>query len=347
MGGCTPKMQACEVTCGHYQFVTGYRQEVERHTIAAENASLGYAAELADYVRDHPVPTFKQWLIQSKREEPMVNKQYQPGDVMPKEWHAIADSDAQRALRTSTAPAAAQRSLLSVALASDHGVSKLASLTSADFADHPLHQHVYEAITHQVGAEARDGVLNQQEAAVLGREYQPPAHDAPAVTDLLRERGQLPMEYDPLAPMRTVDPERFGLGAWQTYAEVPMMAGALADDVRTHHQHRYLLDVSTRATSLAQGSIELGQGSQVLSRAGDVQLAIAHDLVAMPRALRDGLPLADQQGKAMAQEYPSAAVDTTALIRRGQMAQKPQSLRLPKRPALSPYGHRVVSRRTA
>lgn len=63
---CSAGMVGCRAHCGHRSFVNGYRAERERCETMAENNSLGYPTEYAEYVRDNPLPLFKQWLIQSK-----------------------------------------------------------------------------------------------------------------------------------------------------------------------------------------------------------------------------------------------------------------------------------------
>ena len=48
--------------CGHRAIVEAYRQERQRQEALADDQSLGYATELAEWVRDHPLITFHQWL---------------------------------------------------------------------------------------------------------------------------------------------------------------------------------------------------------------------------------------------------------------------------------------------
>lgn len=59
---CTPGMRGCQITCRHRELVQDYRLERWRQEQAAEQASAGYRAELADYLRDCPLITFQQWL---------------------------------------------------------------------------------------------------------------------------------------------------------------------------------------------------------------------------------------------------------------------------------------------
>jgi hypothetical protein len=48
--------------CGHRAIVDAYRDERLRQEIVAENATLGYPSEYADWLRDCPLITFHQWL---------------------------------------------------------------------------------------------------------------------------------------------------------------------------------------------------------------------------------------------------------------------------------------------
>jgi hypothetical protein len=63
---CTPRMTQCPASCLHYQAVTAYRQERQRCEATANNAAHGYRSELADYLAQHPLPTFKTWLIATR-----------------------------------------------------------------------------------------------------------------------------------------------------------------------------------------------------------------------------------------------------------------------------------------
>ena len=49
------------------QLVESYRAERARWEQLADDVSLGYATERAEWIRDNPGPTFKQWLIWSRR----------------------------------------------------------------------------------------------------------------------------------------------------------------------------------------------------------------------------------------------------------------------------------------
>jgi hypothetical protein len=50
----------------HVALVESYRLAVAAWTDAAEAATGGYAAEMADFERDHPRPTLRRWLEMSR-----------------------------------------------------------------------------------------------------------------------------------------------------------------------------------------------------------------------------------------------------------------------------------------
>jgi hypothetical protein len=64
---CSARLARCSVGCQHRQFVVDYRRERQRSEQAAVESSNGYATELADYLDHEPLPTFKDWLVASKR----------------------------------------------------------------------------------------------------------------------------------------------------------------------------------------------------------------------------------------------------------------------------------------
>jgi hypothetical protein len=64
---CSVRMARCPVGCRHRQFVMDYRQERQRREQTAVESSNGYATELADYLDQEPLPTFKGWLVASRR----------------------------------------------------------------------------------------------------------------------------------------------------------------------------------------------------------------------------------------------------------------------------------------
>jgi hypothetical protein len=62
-GGCKPAMAGCAVSCLHRQLVMAYREERQRQEALAEHASYGYRSELRDHLEQHPMITFRDWLI--------------------------------------------------------------------------------------------------------------------------------------------------------------------------------------------------------------------------------------------------------------------------------------------
>jgi hypothetical protein len=64
---CSARLARCSVDCQHRQFVMDYRHERQRSEQTATESSNGYATELADYLDHEPLPTFKGWLVASKR----------------------------------------------------------------------------------------------------------------------------------------------------------------------------------------------------------------------------------------------------------------------------------------
>jgi hypothetical protein len=67
---CSPRMTNCAAGCLHRQFVMGYREERQRCEQIAEEASRGYTTERREHLERCPLPTFKDWLIRSRRAEP-------------------------------------------------------------------------------------------------------------------------------------------------------------------------------------------------------------------------------------------------------------------------------------
>jgi hypothetical protein len=55
------RMHRC--SAAHASLVDGYRAWREAAHETAEAATLGYATELADYWREHPAPTFREYLL--------------------------------------------------------------------------------------------------------------------------------------------------------------------------------------------------------------------------------------------------------------------------------------------
>jgi len=61
-----------------------YRQERQRVEQAAVESSNGYATELADYLDRQPLPTFKDWLLGSKR--PLEDREMSVAASSRPEW---------------------------------------------------------------------------------------------------------------------------------------------------------------------------------------------------------------------------------------------------------------------
>ncbi|WP_311210899.1 MULTISPECIES: hypothetical protein [unclassified Aeromicrobium] len=55
-------MTGCRVDCLHRRLVEDYRIARANDEALADEASIGYATEYAEYVADHPLITFKDWL---------------------------------------------------------------------------------------------------------------------------------------------------------------------------------------------------------------------------------------------------------------------------------------------
>ncbi|EFQ84739.1 hypothetical protein HMPREF0063_10080 [Aeromicrobium marinum DSM 15272] len=73
---CFPRMRmgtetdpGCKADCLHRRLVQEYKAERIRQEDAAVEASIGYATEYAEYVAEHPLITFKDWLIMTKGPE--------------------------------------------------------------------------------------------------------------------------------------------------------------------------------------------------------------------------------------------------------------------------------------
>ncbi len=58
---CVPRHVSC--SWHHTNLVTDYVQERQRQELERENATFDYAAEVAEYNRERPLITFKEWLI--------------------------------------------------------------------------------------------------------------------------------------------------------------------------------------------------------------------------------------------------------------------------------------------
>lgn len=60
----------CHAGCLHRQLVLAYRDERDRQHEVAVEASIGYQTEYEEYVAEHPLVTFKEWLKWNRNEDP-------------------------------------------------------------------------------------------------------------------------------------------------------------------------------------------------------------------------------------------------------------------------------------
>lgn len=69
---CSKAMRGCRRDCLHRQMVLEYRDARDAYDAQLEAATSMYDAEVADYKRDHPGPTFKAWLegIKGRNRDP-------------------------------------------------------------------------------------------------------------------------------------------------------------------------------------------------------------------------------------------------------------------------------------
>lgn len=299
--------------------------------IAGENASLGYAEELRDWIEQNPMPTFKDWLIQSRR-EPMTESIEQPPDTTGQFMRFTTEAEANEA------------SLLAIAMNTEDGVEALRSLDIDQEFTNPFHAQVAHAVTDLADAHL--------------------SHDAQAVTDLMRTRRQLPPTWDPARPMRseefrqhvphntqldltipmrTVNPTQYGLGAWQANAMPGHSAGSFASDIRAAYLPRHLRDITTRAADLAAGAAATGDVGAVKA----ARLAMAQELVNFP-------PELDYDGKPKMATSPAVVPTDAKWNKPGEVpvwtptepgpVTTATVLRLPQPPTLSPIGQQVVLR---
>lgn len=59
---CAPRMRGCHAKCLHRQLVLEYRDARDAYNAQLEAATSMYPAEVAEYKRETPGPTFKAWL---------------------------------------------------------------------------------------------------------------------------------------------------------------------------------------------------------------------------------------------------------------------------------------------
>ncbi len=69
---CAPRMAGCRADCLHRRMVLDYRLARTAEEAVAEEVSIGYATEYAEYVAEHPLITFKDWLIGHRTREEVV-----------------------------------------------------------------------------------------------------------------------------------------------------------------------------------------------------------------------------------------------------------------------------------
>lgn len=305
-------MRGCPAgpTCGHRRIVDDYRRERQRQETAMENATLGYAAEQVDYLRDNPLVTFKQTLIQTKRSEGnLVEPDSTDSKVMAaraaaenRRYEAYVAANPKPTLEESRAYN--ETGLLGASLSvSGNDLAALRTVRGG-FSD-PFHEAVATAILDQADANL--------------------PHDAEAVTAVLRERGQLPLLMDPQVPLRTIDPMQYGLGRWEANG-VPYQANAYAVEVRADHRARYLQDVGTRLVNGASSAAEVGDDP------GFAREQAAHELIACPPVIGYDL----QPARAQSRE----AVDT----RQPRVVQVPRSASTDTGPLQHVHGKREALR---
>ena len=67
---CSPRMTKCKLDCLHRARVTAYKDERIRQVDEAWEAALGYQTEFDEYVAQHPLITFHEYLKATKNPEP-------------------------------------------------------------------------------------------------------------------------------------------------------------------------------------------------------------------------------------------------------------------------------------
>ena len=66
---CKPQMNGCRADCLHRQLVESYRQAREVWEQWKEDETIGYETEGKLFDVEHPGPTFREWLTNTKRTE--------------------------------------------------------------------------------------------------------------------------------------------------------------------------------------------------------------------------------------------------------------------------------------
>jgi hypothetical protein len=349
-------MAGCGASCGHKQIVMAYREEYQRQDDELWERSGGYRTEYEDNKRQlreagTPLPQFKDWLKGMKREpvdepEPAGTR---PLGTNPNPWYA--ERDGQSFLRFANNRDANEGMLLSTALSSEGGVKALRALDLKEFYV-PFHQDVARAITW------------------LDDRGLP--HDAAAVTKLLRDYDKLPMDMDPAVPNRSldaklqvhqsapldldtplaaVDPEQWGLGAWETYSPPAVVAPVFAQAVRSEYRSREMEAICTRGAALARGAIEYSEDGLVDSDlVGQVRMKMANELREFPPALDGNLQPVKRGDTLDAQVLPGQRQLNGQELSPEILTQVPdltvidQDLRLPPAPILSAAGREALTR---
>lgn len=306
--------------------VTTYREERQRREIEAENVSLGYDTEYKEWVADHPLPTFKQWLKQSKRPDEMPEQEFRAS------WKGKAERDEEVAKAQAQwaadrkDEAAAEAAEMRRYLADDHDLPTLQQvrdynetglLGAAMVSDEAL------PALRTVRNEFSDVFHENVGKAILDQAADGAPHDAATVEVVLRERGQLTIETDTQYPMRVVDPAEYGLGSWERGAN-PADANALAQAIRGDYRSRYLAGVGERLQQSALAAAEAGEDPGLaFSRS-------ANELVSVP-------PRLDLDLREIRNTATLEAVDTTRPVRVAAVRSEATTLSdlgLPPKPVL-------------
>lgn len=311
MGGCQPKMAGCDLSCGHLRKVWDYRYERQRQELVALDRSGGYAPEYADEVRDNPLIHFRQFLQQTKGEREAAMAEWKPDEAWTAEAHRIdrltkTDRTQEAALTAQEGRRAREwqewaepsrpgvdsvrdsheQGLLGSAMRDDAALPALRALDiENDFAN-GFHQHVAHAVLDlsdgNLTAVERDNRPTAVEREHLG--MPPYTHGSDPVTDLLRERGQLPFHLDPEMPLWEVDRGTYGIAAWESGALPPAASVDFAHDIRGQAQTRHLEGIGVRAGEAARGiaGTDVGFGTNGMRWTRE---NVARELLEMPPEL--------------------------------------------------------------
>jgi hypothetical protein len=72
---CTPRMTGCKAACLHRAKVQAYREERIRQEDEARELANGWDTEEQEYLADHPLITYKEYLIFNKNPDPVEAEQ--------------------------------------------------------------------------------------------------------------------------------------------------------------------------------------------------------------------------------------------------------------------------------